>query len=291
MTQASFTRHRSRRHSTSCANMRSMSYLCLPAPSPDGALDSTAAPVRNPFPFVHKPNTLDRDRIVVPAGWVSWGKIAVLRDGFDAKAVGARHGNVICRPRPESAWMTKAGARKTVRGSRAGQRPPKYACVPDFFSPYSSENTQSTPLPPTPQQSDARTSLSRAELRRERAACRSRPAWDRPHSHRRHLPASSGSWAHRPSRYRLSSMRLWRWRSVARAPRLAASASVGVQARRRRLSLGAHLAVRGAAELLQELSESQGPRGEPWDLGGEPWCGNWEAAADRAEGVGRWCWC
>ncbi|KAN0140374.1 Dynein light intermediate chain (DLIC) domain containing protein [Lactarius tabidus] len=58
------------------------------APSPDGTLDSTAAPVRNPFPFVHKPNTLDRDRIVVPAGWDSWGKIVVLRDGFDAKAWG-----------------------------------------------------------------------------------------------------------------------------------------------------------------------------------------------------------
>ena len=59
-----------------------------PAPAPDGALDGTAAPVRNPFPFVTKPNTLDRDRIVVPAGWDSWGKIGVLRDGFDAKAWG-----------------------------------------------------------------------------------------------------------------------------------------------------------------------------------------------------------
>ncbi|KAF8258590.1 hypothetical protein EI94DRAFT_1774165 [Lactarius quietus] len=47
-----------------------------PAPTPDGAIDGTAAPVRNPFPFSHKPNTLDRDRIVVPAGWDSWGKIA-----------------------------------------------------------------------------------------------------------------------------------------------------------------------------------------------------------------------
>jgi hypothetical protein len=46
------------------------------------------APVRNIFPFSHKPNTLDRDRIVVPAGWDSWGKIAVLRDGFDAKMWG-----------------------------------------------------------------------------------------------------------------------------------------------------------------------------------------------------------
>jgi len=44
--------------------------------------------VRNPFPFQHKPNTLDRDRIVVPAGWDSWGKISVLREGFDAKSWG-----------------------------------------------------------------------------------------------------------------------------------------------------------------------------------------------------------
>ena len=47
-----------------------------------------AAPLRNPFPFQHKTNTLDRDRIVVPAGWDSWGKIAVLREGFDAKSWG-----------------------------------------------------------------------------------------------------------------------------------------------------------------------------------------------------------
>jgi dynein light intermediate chain 1, cytosolic len=46
------------------------------------------APVRNLFPFMHKPNTLDRDRIVVPAGWDSWGKISVMRDGFDAKIWG-----------------------------------------------------------------------------------------------------------------------------------------------------------------------------------------------------------
>lgn len=44
--------------------------------------------MRNPFPFQHKANTLDRDRIIVPAGWDSWGKIAVLREGFDAKAWG-----------------------------------------------------------------------------------------------------------------------------------------------------------------------------------------------------------
>ena len=39
-----------------------------PAPSLDSTLDNTAAPARNPFPFVHKPNIIDGDRIVVPAG-------------------------------------------------------------------------------------------------------------------------------------------------------------------------------------------------------------------------------
>lgn len=60
-----------------------------PAPPPGVASGTDAgAPVRNPFPFQHKSNTLDRDRIVVPAGWDSWGKIAVMREGFDAKLWG-----------------------------------------------------------------------------------------------------------------------------------------------------------------------------------------------------------
>ncbi|KAH9850830.1 DLIC-domain-containing protein [Lenzites betulinus] len=52
------------------------------------ATAEVASAPRNPFPFQHKPNTLDRDKIVIPAGWDSWGKITVLRDGFDAKLWG-----------------------------------------------------------------------------------------------------------------------------------------------------------------------------------------------------------
>ena len=60
-----------------------------PAPSPGiAASTDIQGPVRKIFPFTHKPNTLDRDRIVVPAGWDSWGKIVVLRDGFEAKMWG-----------------------------------------------------------------------------------------------------------------------------------------------------------------------------------------------------------
>ncbi|KAH7923655.1 hypothetical protein BV22DRAFT_1196540 [Leucogyrophana mollusca] len=60
-----------------------------PAPSPGLSSGTDApAPIRNPFVFNHRPNTLDRDRIVVPAGWDSWGKISVLREGFEAKVWG-----------------------------------------------------------------------------------------------------------------------------------------------------------------------------------------------------------
>lgn len=60
-----------------------------PAPSLGVAAGTEApAPIRNPFVFHHRPNTLDRDRIVVPAGWDSWGKIGVLREGFEARVWG-----------------------------------------------------------------------------------------------------------------------------------------------------------------------------------------------------------
>lgn len=64
-------------------------HMLFAPPAPPPSMSGEApTPARNPFPFQHKPNTLDRDRIVVPAGWDSWGKIGVLRDGFDAKAWG-----------------------------------------------------------------------------------------------------------------------------------------------------------------------------------------------------------
>lgn len=40
------------------------------------------------FPFPHRANVVDRDQVVVPAGWDSWGKIRILRDRFDAEGLG-----------------------------------------------------------------------------------------------------------------------------------------------------------------------------------------------------------
>lgn len=50
---------------------RSPCLISTPSPSPDSALDCSTAPVCNPFTFVNKSKTLDRDRVVVPADWDS----------------------------------------------------------------------------------------------------------------------------------------------------------------------------------------------------------------------------
>jgi hypothetical protein len=91
-----------------------------PAPSPASLSSATdaPAPIKNPFPFPHKPNTLDRDRIVVPAGWDSWGKVAVLRDGFDAKVWG-------------EAWGRDLEDGENVVGNEPGAKRLFRALVPD----------------------------------------------------------------------------------------------------------------------------------------------------------------
>ncbi|CAA7260130.1 unnamed protein product [Cyclocybe aegerita] len=102
-----------------------------PAPSPVMASSTEVqAPTRNLFPFVQKPNTLDRDRIVVPAGWDSWGKIAVLRDGFDAKIWGEAWEHDLD---PDDA-SGEAGAKKAYANlvPDQGSKPP---ALPPFNNP------------------------------------------------------------------------------------------------------------------------------------------------------------
>ncbi|WVF66512.1 hypothetical protein IAT40_001252 [Kwoniella sp. CBS 6097] len=40
------------------------------------------------FPFPYRASVLDRDAVMVPSGWDSWGKINVLREGFDPARIG-----------------------------------------------------------------------------------------------------------------------------------------------------------------------------------------------------------
>ncbi|KAG6813441.1 hypothetical protein H0H92_011138 [Tricholoma furcatifolium] len=104
-----------------------------PAPSPIASGTEPQAPSRNIFPFNHKPNTLDRDRIVVPAGWDSWGKISVMRDGFDARLWG-------------EAWERDIAGE---HGEGSGAKNLYASLVPD-------QGTKPPPLPlfnnPTPEQ-------------------------------------------------------------------------------------------------------------------------------------------
>lgn len=52
-------------------------------PPPLHPAENAAPTPASPFPFAQRANVLDRDAVMVPAGWDSYGKINVLRDRFD----------------------------------------------------------------------------------------------------------------------------------------------------------------------------------------------------------------
>lgn len=82
--------------------------LFMPSPpSPMTSITEPQAPIRNIFPFHHKSNTLDRDHIIIPAGWDSWGKISVMRDGFDAKMWGEAWEKDLIDDQSDSTGSTK----------------------------------------------------------------------------------------------------------------------------------------------------------------------------------------
>jgi hypothetical protein len=53
--------------------------------SPSNALQSLVGPTQ--YADILKPNVIDRDQVFIPSGWDSWGKIRVLREGFDVEGV------------------------------------------------------------------------------------------------------------------------------------------------------------------------------------------------------------
>lgn len=56
-----------------------------------------------------KPNVIDRDQIVVPPNWDSWGKIIVLRDGFNTESISEGWSIDINQPSPLSVPQVTSG--------------------------------------------------------------------------------------------------------------------------------------------------------------------------------------
>ncbi|KAH7103069.1 DLIC-domain-containing protein [Auriculariales sp. MPI-PUGE-AT-0066] len=109
-------------------------HLLFAPPAPNAGADAPTVRT-NPFPFTHKPNTLDRDRILVPAGWDSWGKIAVLRDGFEAVVWGDAWENDqdVAEPQPNG---IRAMFRDLVGPDRSIKPPP----LPELIQPTPEQN-------------------------------------------------------------------------------------------------------------------------------------------------------
>ncbi|KAJ3991887.1 dynein light intermediate chain-domain-containing protein [Lentinula boryana] len=95
--------------------------------------NSTSTTTRNPFPFTHRPNTLDRDRVVIPSGWDSWGKITVLRE-FEPGAWGEGWETDL---ESDGREEDKNGARKMYRdlvpdlGTKPAPLPPFNSPIPE----------------------------------------------------------------------------------------------------------------------------------------------------------------
>lgn len=133
-----------------------------PSPAMGGGSDAPA-PVRNPFPFQHKPNTLDRDRIVVPVGWDSWGKISVLREGFDAKFWGEAWENDLEEVEGQSSGETGAKKLFTVLVPDQGEKVHFKNCFFTIAKRCLCVASHSS----THQQSNARTNVPYEALRRK----------------------------------------------------------------------------------------------------------------------------
>lgn len=57
--------------------------------SADATSGAAAAGTASRLPFTHPPSTIERDVLLVPAGWDTWGKILALRDGFSPQLTSA----------------------------------------------------------------------------------------------------------------------------------------------------------------------------------------------------------
>ena len=88
----------------------------VPPPASDGLPESATAPERNPLPFIHKPNTLDRDGIAVSAGWVVGERSACYRTDLTRK-----RGSVTSHSTPEP-------RERTERAKQAQESCTRHSC-------------------------------------------------------------------------------------------------------------------------------------------------------------------
>ncbi|EKG15126.1 Dynein 1 light intermediate chain [Macrophomina phaseolina MS6] len=70
-----------------------------------------------------KHNVIDRDRVLVPPNWDSWGKIRVLRDGFDAEGVSQAWSVDIQTPQPRRPSLNGEANGEEVIQNGAHQEP------------------------------------------------------------------------------------------------------------------------------------------------------------------------
>lgn len=69
-----------------------------------------------------KHNVIDRDKILVPSNWDSWGKIRIIREGFDMEAVGTAWSiEIQARPTPFRGAVADASASTSAKD---GDEPP-----------------------------------------------------------------------------------------------------------------------------------------------------------------------
>ena len=96
-----------------------------------------------------KHNVIDRDKVLVPPNWDSWGKIRVLREGFDVEGTSSEWSIYIQRPEPSSVNDSKDtdGTDPTTMISQPTNSSPEGAVLSNYESTIT--NPQSTK--PNPQ--------------------------------------------------------------------------------------------------------------------------------------------
>ncbi|BGO98981.1 hypothetical protein NBRC10513v2_000083 [Rhodotorula toruloides] len=108
-----------------------------------------ATSARASFPFPHRANVVDRDQLLVPAGWDSWGKIKIMRERFDCEQAGEGWEADLERLRAGvSGAETDAAGEDTKRGLRR-----EYEMVVVDFEAEDRPTNASTTIAPADEQS------------------------------------------------------------------------------------------------------------------------------------------